>query len=81
MKPAVLLLVCLGQFSSYGQTAKEIVQSADAKMRGTTSQAQITIQTIRPSWSREMTVTTWVKGRDLAMIQVLYLLRTKALFI
>ncbi len=70
MKPAVLLLVCFCQFSFYGQTAKEIVQAADAKMRGTTSQAQITIQTIRPSWSREMTVKTWVKGRDLATILV-----------
>jgi hypothetical protein len=39
-------------------------------MRGTTSQAQITIQTIRPSCSREMTVKTWIKGRDLAMILV-----------
>jgi len=79
MKPAVLLLVCLAQFSSYGQTAKEIVQSADAKMRGTTSQAQITIQTIRPSWSREMTVSTWVKGRDLAMILVLSPVKDKGI--
>ena len=53
-----------------GQTAREIVQAADAKMRGNTSQAQITIQTVRPSWSREMTVKTWMKGTDLAMILV-----------
>ncbi|MBU7578842.1 MAG: outer membrane lipoprotein-sorting protein [Flavihumibacter sp.] len=70
MKLLLLLLGCLSHLSFYGQTAKEIVQAADAKMRGTTSQAQITIQTIRPSWSREMTVSTWVKGRDLAMILV-----------
>lgn len=50
------------------QTAREIVQTADAKMRGTTSQAQLTIQTVRPTWSREMTVKTWMKGSDLAMI-------------
>ena len=53
-----------------GQTAREIVQAADSKMRGNTSQAQITIQTVRPSWSREMTVKTWMKGTDLAMILV-----------
>lgn len=70
MKLLLLLLGCLSHLSFYGQTAKEIVQAADAKMRGTTSQAQITIQTIRPSWSREMTVSTWVKCRDLAMILV-----------
>jgi hypothetical protein len=39
-------------------------------MRGNTSQAQIIIQTVRPSWSREMTVKTWMKGTDLAMILV-----------
>lgn len=70
MKSVVLIFSCLCQLRSYGQSAMEIVQTADAKMRGTTSQAQITIQTIRPSWSREMTVKTWVKGRDLAMILV-----------
>lgn len=39
-------------------------------MRGATSQAEITIHTVRPSWSREMTVKTWMKGADLAMIRV-----------
>lgn len=53
-----------------GQTAREIVQAADSKMRGNTSQAQITVQTVRPAWSREMTVKTWMKGTDLAMILV-----------
>lgn len=52
------------------QTAREIVQKADEKMRGNTSQAVITIKTIRPSWSREMTVKTWMKGTELAMILV-----------
>lgn len=54
----------------YGQTAREIVQAADSKMRGNTSQAQISIQTVRPTWSREMTVKTWIKGTNLAMILV-----------
>jgi hypothetical protein len=55
---------------SYAQSAKEIVQKADEKMRGNTSQGEIVIRTIRPSWSREMTVKTWMKGNDLAMILV-----------
>ena len=53
------------------QTAKEIVQKADEKMRGTTSQAEIVIRIVRPSWSREITVKTWTKGTELAMILVL----------
>ncbi len=56
--------------SIYAQTATEIVQTADAKMRGNTSQAEITIQTIRATWSREMTVKTWIKGTAFAAILV-----------
>lgn len=67
---AGFFLWLLWALPGYGQTAKEIVQAADAKMRGNTSQAQIIIQTVRPSWSREMTVKTWMKGTDLAMILV-----------
>jgi Outer membrane lipoprotein-sorting protein len=54
----------------HAQTAKEIVQAADAKMRGNTSQVQLTIQIVRPTWSREMTVKSWMKGTDLAMILI-----------
>lgn len=39
-------------------------------MRGQSSQATILIRTIRPGWSREMQVKTWVKGSDLSMILV-----------
>lgn len=52
------------------QTATEIVQKADEKMRGSTSQAEIVIRTVRPTWSREMSVRTWMKGTELAMILV-----------
>ena len=46
------------------QTAKEIVQKADEKMRGTTSQVELTIKTIRPTWTRSMDVKAWMKGND-----------------
>jgi len=52
------------------QTAREIVQRADEKMRGNTSQGEIVIRTIRPAWAREMVVKTWMKGSDFAMIFV-----------
>ncbi|OQP66562.1 hypothetical protein A3860_13865 [Niastella vici] len=68
MRFCVSLFWLLSISSLYGQTAREIVQAADSKMRGNTSQAQITIQTIRATWSREMTVKTWMKGTDLALI-------------
>lgn len=70
MKTCVFISGLLSVSSLFGQTATEIVQAADSKMRGNTSQAQITIQTVRPTWSREMTVKTWMKGTDFAMILV-----------
>lgn len=70
MKLGILLFILSPVNTLYGQTAKEIVQAADARMRGNTSQAQITIRTVRPSWSREMSVKTWLKGNDLAVILI-----------
>jgi len=70
MKFWLIALTLVGSYTSRGQTASEIVQNADAKMRGNTSQAQITIQTVRPTWSREMTVKTWMKSSSLAMILI-----------
>lgn len=70
MRSYLTLWWALSFASLYAQTAGEIVQTADAKMRGNTSQAEITIQTIRATWSREMTVRTWIKGTAFAAILV-----------
>jgi len=39
-------------------------------MRGNTSQVEMNIKTIRPSWSREMDLRVWSKGNDFAMILI-----------
>ncbi len=39
-------------------------------MRGETSQAEMIIQTVRPTWTREMRVKTWLKGERYAMILI-----------
>jgi outer membrane lipoprotein-sorting protein len=55
----------------HSQDAREIVKRADDKMRGKTSQAEMVIKTTRPTWTREMTVRTWMKGSNYAMILIL----------
>jgi outer membrane lipoprotein-sorting protein len=55
-------------FFTFVQEARDIVKKADDKAKGRTSIASITIQTIRPKWSREMSVKAWTKGNDLTMI-------------
>lgn len=67
----ILFLHLLFLSFGYTQEAKEIVKIADEKAKGKTSIANITIQTIRPKWSREMSVKAWTKGNDLTLILVL----------
>ena len=61
--------LCLQQFAR-AQDAAAIVQAADEKMRGNSMEVQLTIKTIRPTWSRSMDVKAWSKGKDLSMILI-----------
>jgi outer membrane lipoprotein-sorting protein len=73
MKKILLLLFFHLSFTACvsAQEAKDIIKKADEKAKGKTSIANITIQTIRPSWTREMSVKAWTKGNDLSLILVL----------
>lgn len=68
--PVTIIVHIFLSLHSSAQDAREIVKRADDKMRGQTSQAEMTIQTTRPTWSREMTVRTWMKGNEYAMILI-----------
>jgi outer membrane lipoprotein-sorting protein len=52
------------------QEAKEIVRRADEKMRGNTLQSEMIIRTVRPTWTREMTVKAWTMGTQYSMILI-----------
>lgn len=52
------------------QDALAIVKKADDKMRGSSSLVELTIRTVRPTWSRSMDIKAWMKGTDFAMILV-----------
>ncbi len=52
------------------QNAKDIVQQADDKMRGKTSESEMVIRTTRPTWSREMSMKAWMKGKDFSVILI-----------
>src|SRR5665647_1273952 len=51
-------------------TAKEIIQKADDKSRGLTSQGEMTMTIVRPTWTRSMTMKSWGKGTSYAMILI-----------
>jgi len=60
------LLIFASQLSA--QNATEIIKKADEKAKGKTSVSSITIQVVRPNWTRELKVKGWTKGNDLSMI-------------
>lgn len=48
-------------------TGKQIVKKADDKWQGTTSQAEMTMTIVRPTWSRTIKMKNWTKDRDFAL--------------
>lgn len=51
-------------------TAKEIVTKAEHNIHGLSSVADMTIEIIRPTWKRTMTVKAWSKGEDYSMMLI-----------
>jgi len=62
----VMPLIILAQ--SY--TAKEIIKLADDKNRGFSSKGEMTMTIVRPGWSRSVTMKSWSKGNDFAMVLI-----------
>lgn len=66
----ISIALLLFSHAAGAQEARDIVKRADEKAKGKTSVSTITIQTVRPNWTREMTVKSWTKGNDYALILV-----------
>ena len=71
VRPILLIINLILKVSlSTGQDARELVRLADERSRGKTSVAGLSIHTIRPGWSREMTIKVWTRGRTDALILI-----------
>lgn len=68
--PALFIVLLTTCVTITAQSALEIVRKADEKLKGSSTVASMTIQTVRPNWTREMTLKSWTKGSDYAMILV-----------
>lgn len=51
-------------------TAKQIVEKADQKVRGKSSKGSMTMNIERPGWKRSISMKTWSKGDEYAMIYI-----------
>jgi len=53
-----------------GQEAEEIIREVDKKMRGETSYQELEMKIVRPEWERSVSMKSWSKGSDLALIYI-----------
>ena len=66
----LILFLFVSTLLAQAQDATEIVRKADEKMRGQSSKAEITMQIIRPSWQRSISMKAWSKGTDYSLIVI-----------
>lgn len=52
------------------EPAAEIVRKSDLKMRGESSYTEMTMQIVRPNWTRNMSMKSWTKDTKYAMVLV-----------
>ncbi len=64
MKLKVLVIFMTITSFSFSQIADEIVKRSDDKLRGKSSYTELTIDIIRPKWSKEMKIRGWSRGSD-----------------
>ena len=68
--PLLFVMRCCPSAWSQQLTAKQIVQKADERMRGKSNYAELTMDIIRPEWKRTMSMKSWSKGTDYALVYV-----------
>jgi len=56
--------------SAQSLTALEIITKADEKMRGNSSYMEMTMIVVRPKYTREISMKTWTKGENLALVKI-----------
>lgn len=65
----IVLLIALSA-STQAQDATEIVRKANEKMQGESSQVEMKMQIIRPSWERNVSMKAWSKDQDYSLILI-----------
>jgi outer membrane lipoprotein-sorting protein len=64
------VFLAIASLSASGQDAKEILRRMEYNMRGDASYAEMTMETVRPRYTREISMRSWSLGDDFALIYV-----------
>lgn len=57
-------------FPAYSQDATEIIKKANDLMRGASSNGTMSMEIVRPKWTRKIEMKSWAKGEDYSLIIV-----------
>jgi outer membrane lipoprotein-sorting protein len=64
------IVIAIGLLAQSQPDARAIVRQADDKIRGKSSQADMVMRIVRPTWQREIGLKSWSRGKDLGLILV-----------
>jgi outer membrane lipoprotein-sorting protein len=64
------ILLAIVPMAAIGQDAKEILRRMEYNMRGEASYSEMTMETVRPRYTREISMRSWTLGDDYALIYV-----------
>ena len=71
MKTVFYCLFFLSTVMVSGQTATEIIKTADQRARGITSSVgEMKMTIVRPTWSREISIKSWSKGSEYSLMLI-----------
>lgn len=65
-----LLLISIAARAQDDPKATELVRKADERMRGQSNLAEMTMEIIRPDWTRTMSMKSWSKGTKYALVLI-----------
>ncbi len=66
----VILLLTIGLLEGIAQDAVEIIKRMEDRMRGTSSYVEMTMTTVRPRYTREISMKAWTKGENFSLILI-----------
>lgn len=70
MRSLFVIAVLLSTYISQAQTATEIIQRMDEKVRGTSNKSEMKMTIVRPDWQREVTMKGWALGTEYSLILI-----------
>ena len=71
MRYSLFCIFCVLAGVGYAQSATEIIQTADERARGiSSSRGEMKMTIVRPTWSREISIKSWSKGRDYSLMLI-----------